>query len=132
MQTSPVGELPKAVSSGRTALVDWALLAALVGGTVLAVLVGGTLLAILMGGGALLAVLLVGAVLAVLLVGGVWRLGIEYERAWLRSYDGPLLGDLLVGSRGGMPPSIGVHDERRSNAARVAGGRGGRARSLAP
>jgi hypothetical protein len=27
--------------------------------------------------------------------GGVtlWRLGIEFERAWLRSYDGPLTGD---------------------------------------
>jgi hypothetical protein len=27
--------------------------------------------------------------------GGVtlWRLGIEFERAWLRSYDGPLMGD---------------------------------------
>jgi hypothetical protein len=132
MQTSPVEESPKAVKGRRTALVDWALLAALVGGSLLAVLVGGTLLATLIGGGTLLAVLLDGSLLAVVLVGGVWRLGIEYERAWLRSYDGPLLGDLLVGSRGGMPPSVGVHDERRSNAARVAGGRGGRARSLAP
>jgi len=27
----------------------------------------------------------------------VWRLGIEFERAWMRSYDGPMLGDAFVG-----------------------------------
>jgi hypothetical protein len=30
-------------------------------------------------------------------LGGVvlWQLGIEFERAWMRSYDGPLLGETL-------------------------------------
>ena len=27
----------------------------------------------------------------------VWQLGIEFERAWLRSYDGPLLGESFAG-----------------------------------
>jgi hypothetical protein len=27
----------------------------------------------------------------------VWQLGIEFERAWMRSYDGPLLGESLAG-----------------------------------
>ncbi len=32
-------------------------------------------------------------------LGGValWQLGIEFERAWLRSCDGPLLGELSAG-----------------------------------
>jgi hypothetical protein len=33
-------------------------------------------------------------------LGGValWRLGREYERAWMRTYDGPLLGEQLDGA----------------------------------
>jgi hypothetical protein len=33
-------------------------------------------------------------------LGGValWQLGIEFERAWMRSYDGPLLGETLPGT----------------------------------
>ena len=27
----------------------------------------------------------------------VWQLAIEFERAWMRSYDGPLLGESLAG-----------------------------------
>ena len=29
------------------------------------------------------------------MLGGMvlWQLGVEFERAWLRSYDGPLLGE---------------------------------------
>jgi hypothetical protein len=32
-------------------------------------------------------------------LGGValWQLGLEFERAWLRSYDGPLEGETLAG-----------------------------------
>jgi hypothetical protein len=32
-------------------------------------------------------------------LGGValWQLGVEFERAWLRSYDGPLEGETLGG-----------------------------------
>jgi hypothetical protein len=32
-------------------------------------------------------------------IGGValWQLGLEFERAWLRSYDGPLEGETLAG-----------------------------------
>ena len=26
----------------------------------------------------------------------VWQLGIEFDRAWMRSYDGPLLGESLA------------------------------------
>jgi len=129
MQTSAVGESPKAAAGGHRALVDWVFFATLVGGSVLGVLVGGTLLAGVIGGGTVLTVLLDGALLLVLLVGGAWRLGIEYERAWVRSDGGPLMGDVLVGGRGGVPVSIGVHDERRGNAGRVDGGRVG---SLAP
>jgi hypothetical protein len=35
----------------------------------------------------------------VALLGGVavWQLGIELERAWLRSYEGPLLGETPAG-----------------------------------
>jgi hypothetical protein len=34
----------------------------------------------------------------------LWQLGIAFERAWLQSYDGPLLGD-TVDDRGGLPRS---------------------------
>jgi hypothetical protein len=32
-------------------------------------------------------------------IGGVavWQLGLEFERIWLRSYEGPLLGETLPG-----------------------------------
>jgi|GEM_PF-3283743 hypothetical protein len=38
-------------------------------------------------------------------LGGValWQLGIEFERAWMRSYDGPLLGETLPGTGGAVP-----------------------------
>jgi hypothetical protein len=26
----------------------------------------------------------------------MWQLGIEFERAWMRAYDGPLLGESLA------------------------------------
>ncbi|MGO9763586.1 MAG: hypothetical protein ACLP1Q_20225 [Solirubrobacteraceae bacterium] len=48
--------------------------------------------------------------LAILAGAALWRLAIEFERAWLRSYEGPLLGeDALSEDRGGMPqaPPIG-------------------------
>lgn len=62
--------------------------------------------------------------------GGVtlWRLGIEFERAWLRSYDGPLMGDPI-----GLDPvssrpypeversSSGIGEHRRWVAARHPG-----------
>ena len=37
----------------------------------------------------------------VALLGGVavWQLGVELERAWLRSYDGPLEGESQAGER---------------------------------
>jgi hypothetical protein len=47
--------------------------------------------------------------------GGValWQLGVEFERAWLRSDEGPLLGEALaepVGSAGTTPqPTGGEH-----------------------
>jgi hypothetical protein len=49
------------------------------------------------------------------LAGGValWQLGVEFERAWLRSDEGPLLGEALterVGSAGeASPPTGGEH-----------------------
>lgn len=38
--------------------------------------------------------------IAVLAGVAVWQLGIELERGWLRSEDGPALGDTFVGHRG--------------------------------
>jgi hypothetical protein len=37
------------------------------------------------------------AVAGLAVIGGVavWQLGLEFERAWLRSYEGPLLGETL-------------------------------------
>lgn len=54
------------------------------------------------------------------LLGGLllWQLGIEFERAWMRSYDGPLLGDSIPENHSHTPqltqhapasPSIGKH-----------------------
>ncbi len=39
------------------------------------------------------------AVAGLAVIGGVavWQLGLEFERAWLRSYEGPLLGETLPG-----------------------------------
>jgi hypothetical protein len=32
-----------------------------------------------------------------LIVGAaLWQLGIEFERAWMRSYDGPLIGETIA------------------------------------
>jgi hypothetical protein len=28
----------------------------------------------------------------------LWQLGIEFERAWIRSYDSPMLGETAVGA----------------------------------
>jgi hypothetical protein len=38
-------------------------------------------------------------------LGGValWQLGIEFERAWMRSYEEPLPGDRLPGNRASAP-----------------------------
>jgi hypothetical protein len=36
--------------------------------------------------------------LAVLAGVALWQLGIEFERAWIRSYNGPLLGETLPGA----------------------------------
>jgi hypothetical protein len=41
---------------------------------------------------------------AVLLGVFLWQLGIAFERAWLQSYDGPLLGE-TVEDHGGLPQS---------------------------
>lgn len=42
------------------------------------------------------------AVVGGLLVLGaaLWQLGIEFERAWMRSYDGPLIGEAIAEDRG--------------------------------
>ena len=47
-------------------------------------------------------------------LGGValWRLGMEFERAWLRSEDNvPVVGDTFVGDRGGVPQSARIGEE---------------------
>jgi hypothetical protein len=36
----------------------------------------------------------------------LWRLGIEQERAWMRSYDGPLLGERSVVAEGEQPQAV--------------------------
>ncbi|HEV3033583.1 MAG TPA: hypothetical protein VGX72_02230 [Solirubrobacteraceae bacterium] len=53
-------------------------------------------------------------------LGGValWQLGIEFERAWMRSYDGPLGGELDVCDPESQPharadESAGASGERR-------------------
>jgi len=53
-------------------------------------------------------------------LGGValWQLGIEFERAWMRSYDGPLAGELGVGDPESQPHArldepAGAGGERR-------------------
>jgi hypothetical protein len=45
-------------------------------------------------------------------LGGValWQLGIEFERAWIRSYDGPLLGDTIAGN-GSRAPQRAEHGQ---------------------
>jgi hypothetical protein len=64
------------------------------------------------------------AVAGLAVIGGVavWQLGLEFERAWLRSYDGPLLGETLPAppqTRGVAPEpassesSVRAHDGRR-------------------
>jgi hypothetical protein len=37
--------------------------------------------------------------LTVLVGVAVWQLAIEFERAWIRSYDGPLVGDTIATGR---------------------------------
>src|ERR1035441_7922584 len=40
------------------------------------------------------------------------RLGMEFERAWLRSEDNvPVVGDTFVGDRGGVPQSARIGEE---------------------
>ncbi|HSZ05238.1 MAG TPA: hypothetical protein VK778_08550 [Solirubrobacteraceae bacterium] len=74
--------------------------------------------------------------LAVIGGAALWQLGIEFERAWLRSYDGPLLGDTvdtpaddraempLRGDSGGSPERrrwvAGHHPRALSRAAHTA------------
>jgi hypothetical protein len=43
----------------------------------------------------------------VVVLGGaaLWQLGIEFERAWMRSYEQPLLGDRGPEDRPGTPQS---------------------------
>jgi hypothetical protein len=64
------------------------------------------------------------AVAGLAVIGGVavWQLGLEFERAWLRSYEGPLLGETLpaLPETSGVAPelagsegSTGAQDERR-------------------
>ncbi|MGA2455504.1 MAG: hypothetical protein ABSG93_18505 [Solirubrobacteraceae bacterium] len=43
--------------------------------------------------------------LAVLAGIAVWRLAIEFERAWMRSYDGPLMGDTFPDGGGDAAPT---------------------------
>jgi hypothetical protein len=66
----------------------------------------------------------------------LWRLGIEEERAWMRSYDGPLLGERIPGDSDEQPPAVeagqtaqtigarrrwvATHERRVPGAARVA------------
>jgi hypothetical protein len=90
-----------------------ALLAALLGGPVLAATLGGALLAILVG-----LALLAGV------VGLVWRVGLEFERAWLRSYGGPLLAE---DERGADEPIVVGADTRAVRASELAGLGGTRA-----
>lgn len=35
-----------------------------------------------------------------LLGAALWHLGIEFERAWMRSYDGPLIGETIAQDHG--------------------------------
>lgn len=53
------------------------------------------------------------AVAGLAVIGGVavWQLGLEFERAWLRSYDGPLLGETLPAP----PETRDAAPERASN-----------------
>ena len=82
--------------------------------------------------GTLLAVLMGAVLLGVLVVGAVWRLGIEFDRAWLRSDDGPLLGDTLNGDRDGVLVSKGLGDDQTTKGPGLAVVGGGRAPSLTP
>jgi hypothetical protein len=58
-------------------------------------------------------------------IGGVavWQLGLEFERAWLGSYEGPLLGETLP-----EPARAGDGETGRMDGGRGAGGSGGRRR----
>ncbi len=38
----------------------------------------------------------------------VWQLGIEFERAWMRSYDGLLLGESLAGEGDATQPQAEI------------------------
>jgi hypothetical protein len=61
------------------------------------------------------------AVAGLAVIGGVavWQLGLEFERAWLRSYDGPLLGETLPETRGAAPePASGDGSTRARDGSR--------------
>jgi hypothetical protein len=47
------------------------------------------------------------------LLGGMamWQLGIEFERAWMQSYDGPLLGEGLDGEHDELTASAHISEE---------------------
>jgi hypothetical protein len=90
MQTAIRDASGPAVATDRTLPGGDVALVALQGVTLLVVLLGGPVLADSLGG-ALLAVIVAVALLAAL-VGLVWRLALEFERAWLNSYTWPLLG----------------------------------------
>jgi hypothetical protein len=52
-----------------------------------------------------------------LIVGAaLWQLGIEFERAWMRSYDGPLIGETIAEDRSRM-----AHDIQRARSVQPIG-----------
>jgi hypothetical protein len=68
------------------------------------------------------------AVAGLAVIGGVavWQLGLEFERAWLRSYDGPLLGETLP-----APAEMGGMASAPAGSESSAPARGGRRRWVA-
>jgi hypothetical protein len=53
-----------------------------------------------------------GGLVAVIGALTLWRLGIEFERAWRRSEDGPLLGDDSTENHAMELVSMGTDDDR--------------------
>jgi hypothetical protein len=91
MQTT-VRDAPEMTVAVDTALpARGSVIVALGGIALLATVLGGPVLAATLAGA--VPAIVVATALLVALAGIVWRFGIEFERAWLRSYSGPLLGD---------------------------------------
>jgi hypothetical protein len=47
-----------------------------------------------------------------------WQLGVEFERAWLRSCDGPLIGETLAGEDAGASLEFAQETARAPSAER--------------